>query len=280
MKSGTTTLYRDLLTNPRVFFPIDKEPENLTSDAVLTPPGLEDYSRLFRKAGADQLCGEASTAYSKRPEVDGVAERALKVLGPELKIIYLVRDPVARIISQYQHEVLEQEVDEPIDQALHTHRRYIDYSLYAMQAEPWLETFGREQVRIVAFHDYTADRSATVGQLSAFLGIEPHLAGIDPAASFKTSDGRPVVEGRWRWLQESGLYNRALRPLLSVETRHRLRHLLLPRRSGPDARPQPETVEYVLAELADDLARQPAVFGMDARYWSVEDLRKRHTAGR
>ena len=28
MKAGTTTLYRDLLTNPRVFFPLDKEPAN------------------------------------------------------------------------------------------------------------------------------------------------------------------------------------------------------------------------------------------------------------
>ena len=29
MKAGTTTLYRDPLTNPQIFFPRDKEPGNL-----------------------------------------------------------------------------------------------------------------------------------------------------------------------------------------------------------------------------------------------------------
>ena len=106
MKAGTTSLYRDLPTNPSVFMPIDKEPNNLLSDDVRTPQGLDDYARHFQRAGADQLCGEASTAYTMLPRHTGVPERALEVLGPDCRIIYLVREPVARIVSHHQHALV------------------------------------------------------------------------------------------------------------------------------------------------------------------------------
>ena len=87
MKCGSTTLYRDLLTHPRVFFPIDKEPCNLCDDRVLTDAGRAEYEALFKRARPDQLCAEASTDYTKLPDRPGVAARALRVLGPELKLI-------------------------------------------------------------------------------------------------------------------------------------------------------------------------------------------------
>ncbi len=42
-KAGTTTLYRDLLANPAIFLPIDKEPGNLREDGVLTVAGRSAY---------------------------------------------------------------------------------------------------------------------------------------------------------------------------------------------------------------------------------------------
>ena len=67
MKAGTTTLYHDLLTNPQVFFPLDKEPGNLASHDVLGEDGRGRYASIFKTARPDQICGEASTTYTKLP---------------------------------------------------------------------------------------------------------------------------------------------------------------------------------------------------------------------
>jgi len=104
MKSGTTTLYRDMLTHRRVFFSADKEPMNLVNDDVLTAEGRHAYESLFAGAGRDSVCGEASTAYTKLPVYPGVPRRALQLLGPELRLIYIMRHPIERLISHHHHQ--------------------------------------------------------------------------------------------------------------------------------------------------------------------------------
>ncbi len=109
-KAGTTTLYRDLLANPAIFLPIDKEPGNLCEDDLLTDTGRSAYARHFANASTDQLCGEATTSHTKRPDVLGVPARARRLLGDKLKVIYLVREPISRIISHHHHELTSSEV--------------------------------------------------------------------------------------------------------------------------------------------------------------------------
>jgi hypothetical protein len=81
MRAGTTSLFFDLLANPAVFFPQDKEPHCLATDDVLSASGRAAYGDLYRAAGPGQACGDASTGYSKLPDVMGVPERALRVIG-------------------------------------------------------------------------------------------------------------------------------------------------------------------------------------------------------
>jgi hypothetical protein len=86
MKAGTTSLYRDLLTNPAVFFPADKEPGNLTDDRVLAEAGRREYELLFRGAVEGQICGEASTTYTKEPDLSGAATRTPVITGAKRRV--------------------------------------------------------------------------------------------------------------------------------------------------------------------------------------------------
>src|SRR5690606_39103208 len=97
-KSGSTSLYRDLLRNPAIVFPAGKEPEGLAFDAVLTAAGLAAYAAPFARAqpAPEQFAGDASQRYTIRPHYDRCAERALRVLGPQARIIYIVRNPIER----------------------------------------------------------------------------------------------------------------------------------------------------------------------------------------
>ena len=190
MKAGTTTLYRDLGTHPSVYFPLDKEPNSLCDDAVLTAAGRSAYAVHFRRARPGQICGEASTAYTKIPVYTGAAERARRLLGPGLKAIYLVRDPIARIISQHHHELTvgRLEVIPDINEAVRKMPRYLDYSRYAMQVRPWIEAFGAENVRIVVFERYVRDRRGTVAELQRFLSLAPRPDLIEAERVFNAAD--------------------------------------------------------------------------------------------
>lgn len=49
MKSGTSTLHRDLQSNRQIFFPVDKEPNNLADEEFLTDEGKKKYAAIFSK---------------------------------------------------------------------------------------------------------------------------------------------------------------------------------------------------------------------------------------
>ncbi len=121
-RSGTSALYTYLSRHPRIYMPLEKEPMffcrwNRPPLSDMRRPGghldwvvsdLEDYVALFQPAREDQLLGEGSTWYLY--EHDRVIANLQKLYGERhraLKIIILLRDPVARSWSQYVYHVSE-----------------------------------------------------------------------------------------------------------------------------------------------------------------------------
>lgn len=257
MKAGTTTLFRDLMLNPGVFFPLDKEPECLCSDEVFTPVGRKRYEAHFARARPGQCCAEASTAYTKRPDVDGVAGRARRLLGEDIRVLYIVRDPVKRLVSQHRHELEAGRLQTlpDVNAAVREIPRYLDYSRYAEQLGPWLEAFGPERVRVIPFEAYVKARGATIVAVSEFLGIEPAVGELDEERVFNKSDDRRVLRGPWRWILRGSLYKRLVRPMFSSETRQRLRRVFLPRPARVATAITPETEAWLRERLAPDMER-------------------------
>ncbi|MCW5774838.1 MAG: sulfotransferase [Phycisphaeraceae bacterium] len=281
MKAGTTTLYRDLQTHPRVYFPLDKEPGNLCDDRVLTPEGRADYAAHFRRARADQVCGEASTAYTKMPVYTGAAERARSLLGPGLKAIYLVRDPIARIISQHHHELTvgRLEVIPDINEAVRQTARYLDYTRYATQVRPWIDAFGAANVKIVPFERYVRDRRGVTSDLCAFLGLDPRPDLIDPDRVFNAAESKPGRAGRLAWITNSRAYRGLVRPLVGQEVRDRVRRLLHGKPPPRPAPPTPETVRFILDSLRDEMRAISSLAGAGGvLLWDEGELLAKHTA--
>ncbi len=265
MKSGTTSLYRDLLTHPRVFFPLDKEPENLCSDDVLTDAGRARYEKMFERAGPDQLCAEASTAYTKRPTFEGVAERARKLM-PEARLIYLIRDPVARLLSHHHHMRVEGSMPESLEQAIEEHPELLDYSRYAMQLDPWANAFGADAIRVVRFEDYIADREASAAALQQFLGLDPRPDLVDAQTVHNKGEGKPVTTGPWKAVISSAPYRRLVRPLLPIGLKDRLRAALLPKAPAKAPPPPPELIQRLRRDLEPDMARLRELWGDRLRW--------------
>lgn len=255
MKCGSTTLFRDLMTHPRIFFPLDKEPENLCHDEVLTDAGRARYAQHFASARADQLLAEASTAYTKRPDFEGMATRAHAICGQHLRILYLIRDPIARAVSHHYHDYARGNMPASIDEAAAAFPSLANYSRYAMQVEPWLDTFGPDQVRLIRFEDYVTNRPLMSSRICTFLGLDPRPDLIESDKVFNKSEGKAIMAGPWRLVAHSPLYRRLVRPLLPMRFKDRFKESMLPKAPPKPAPPSERTVETFRAAVADDQAR-------------------------
>jgi len=276
MKCGSTTLFRDLEQHPDIFFPLDKEPGNLCDDAVLTEKGLDRYAAHFKGARRGAVCGEASTNYTKRPDHEGVAARALEVLGDDLRLVYVMRDPIARFVSHHAHDGAQGHLPTDPGAALAREPGLVEYARYAYQLGPWIETFGRERIMAVRFEDYTRDRAEHAAKLCAHIGVEPIEGMIDPARVHNKSDAKPVPSKGWKAVINSPLYRNTIRRFIPRDLKDRLRYALLPKSTfAPDPMPA-ELLERLIPVFEEDQANLRELLGDDAPSW---DLRARWLDG-
>lgn len=172
MKAGTTSLYHYLRAHPQVFMSSVKELDFFAHE----PNGsrsLDWYRRQFASAQQDSLAiGEASTIYSKFPRFRGVPERIAAEV-PNVRLIYVIRHPIERIRSHYQHQVAVGAERAPVERAVFDNPIYLDYSRYAMQIEQYLPYFPQDHLLVITSEDLRHERLRTVRRVYGFLGVEP-----------------------------------------------------------------------------------------------------------
>lgn len=253
MKSGTTSLHRYLSTHPDVFMCEPKEPGFFVEE-LNWHRGVDWYSQLFEHARDVAIIGESSTYYTKRPTYEGVAER-IHAFNPGARLIYVMRDPLDRIVSHYWHNVRSVRDEGEHRDMLSAVRRdpsYVAYSDYAMQLEPYLDLFDRRQIALLTFEQLAADPAATVGSLCEWLGLD----GAVP---------RDLLSDRWNVRPEEaqgvrgwGLLNRirntvfwaTVRPLVPQPLR-RIGTRLAEKRISVHAARETDAMEYLRPILLD-----------------------------
>mgnify|MGYP001271240011 CR=1 FL=1 len=277
MKCGTTTLFKDLCAHPRVFMPDDKEPHNLCDDRVLTDAGRREYAALFEPARPDQKCGEASTGYTKLPTRTGSVERAQQVLTPDLRLIYIVREPISRIISHHYHLFSNGRTGPVIEDTLAKDPRLVDYTRYATQIEPWINGYGREPVLIVRFESFIQDRRGHAALLHRHLGIEERPEVVSDASIANKGEGKPVPRGLTKFFR-SPVYKKVVRGLAPEGARRWAQRTLLPKAPPRPAPPRPETVDRLLDELAPECERLGRIMGLSGPVWDLDEVRRKFRA--
>jgi hypothetical protein len=173
MKSATTTLHEQLARQPGLFMSRPKEP-NFFSDNENYARGWGWYSSLFRPANGADLCGESSTHYSKLPMYPRTVDRMARDL-PRVKVIYLIRHPIDRLISQYVHEITTGRIATGVGEAVDRHPELIDYSRYRMQLQPYLDAYGFENILPVFFPRLVNHSQDELDRIGRFLNYEGRL---------------------------------------------------------------------------------------------------------
>jgi len=174
MKSATSTLYEQLLQQPGIFLPELKEPNFFSNDEQYSR-GIEWYQSLFNGAAASDILGEASTHYTKLPTYPQTIARMRNCLDRP-RLIYVMRDPVDRLISQYVHQWSQGEIQCGLDEALTRHPELIAYSCYARQLSPFIETYSKAAILPVFFDRLLADPQGELERVCRFIGHEDTVA--------------------------------------------------------------------------------------------------------
>ena len=173
MKSATSTLYDQLLLQPGIFLPALKEP-NFFSDDQQYSRGLDWYQSLFADAKPTDLLGEASTHYTKLPTYPQTIPRLRSNLDRP-RLIYVMRHPIDRLISQYIHQWSEGEIHCGLDEAVTRHPELVAYSLYTKQLAPYIEAYGKNEILPVFFDRLRASPQSELERVCKFIGYKGHV---------------------------------------------------------------------------------------------------------
>lgn len=221
-KSGTTSLWQYVRQHPQVFVPDVKEPGFFVQE-IGWRYGVPWYERLFADAGDALAIGEASPAYTMYPALAGVPERIASVV-PDVRMIYLMRDPIERMRSGYVHRLETGEEHQPIRRALLFDATYVNLSRYALQLGQYFNCFPRSQFLLLTAEDLRDRRSATMHRVFDFIGVDPGAA-IDVSGEYNRGAEKRAQRsvGPWAKLVPRGVRaNPTLRPRLMRLAHHRL----------------------------------------------------------
>lgn len=246
MKCGSTTLHNALAEHPDIGMARDKELNFFVRERNWSR-GSDWYCRQFDKG--TRLRGETSPNYTKHPTYAGVPERIARLL-PDVRLLYVLRDPTARTVSHYRHNLADGLESRPIEEALLVEpdrNHYLNCSRYAMQLDAYEEFFGDDRVHVLLLEDLSSDFSGTLRGAFEYLGVDPSPAlTIEPRRLNPRSLRRKSPLRRWLGAQRGAtrlrratpapLYDRFDRwttsPLPPVElsepARRTLRKLLVP----------------------------------------------------
>jgi hypothetical protein len=173
MKSATTTLHEQLRRQRGLLMSQTKEP-NFFSDDENFAKGLEWYASCFPPADLDGLRGESSTHYTKLPTYPHTVKRMRSVL-PRLKLIYVIRHPIDRLISHYLHELTVGQISCGLEEAVARHHELVDYGRYSYQLEPYIEAYGSQSVLPVFFDRLVAKPDEELERIGRFIGAPDPL---------------------------------------------------------------------------------------------------------
>ncbi|NEO94405.1 MAG: sulfotransferase domain-containing protein [Moorea sp. SIO3G5] len=214
-KAATTSLFYYLADHPEVctsnlkeirFF-LDKDyPE---ASNYRYEDGLEKYDDIFRYAQCshvEKIRMEATPDYLYSLGTPHKIKQSL----PNVKLIFILREPVSRLISWYkfakQKEYLPQDIsfDNYVDKQLindnfehentYTYMRSLEQGRYSVYLKPYFELFGSDRIYVNFYEELSRNPKSVLEKICRFAGIDPSFYGD---YLFKVYNPSKAVKNWW-----------------------------------------------------------------------------------
>lgn len=279
-KSGTSTLFSYLSQHPDIEAASIKEPHVYSRPERYArrfdPSAAHSFARLFDSRRVCRYRCEASTTYMLSSE----APRRIADDSPNVKLIFILRNPIDRIISHYNwlstfdvpmqafRSEVEADRSAPFDPDRHfrgNYKHYLSSSSYGTHLTRYLAHVPRSNILVITFESLKERPSDTVNACFAFLGIAP-LGKVTPEHTNKTLpkhiDKRPVALQRLMRVAPRNVFHWA-RAVPGLD--HLYRRLFY--RRVPPYKPSSEERNWLAAELREEVLLLRSTVGQEFGEW-------------
>jgi len=216
-RSGTTYLYHLLDAHPEIQMarPVRPEPKFFLDEAC-RERGRDYYEATFFAAAGDaRVRGEKSTSYI---ESRSAAER-IREFYPDARVLFLLREPVARAISNYRFSVANGLETLPVWEALEREdQRRSEYDASKVSVSPFAytqrgryveyvsmyeEVFGADALHLM-LHEELIGGGEILARLYRFLGVSADFVppGVGDVVNAAPGDPMPLTQAQHAALRE------------------------------------------------------------------------------
>jgi hypothetical protein len=210
-KSGTTTLHDILSLHPKIYLPEGKETQFFVKKQLYKKGvGYYEYKYFPHNNIKNIICGEICPQYMSSNKTP---ERIYNELGSNIKLIFMLRDPIERSISHYtmktrtfenlsfddailralrigesdlpkNKEIMTKHLNyncfediekNDIEKDAFRYSRYIYPGLYATILEEYLKYFPKENIIIVLFNDFISNTKNEIYKILRFLNVDENI---------------------------------------------------------------------------------------------------------
>jgi Sulfotransferase domain len=128
--------------------------------------GLDWYASYFRNRQQGVPTGE----FAPSCFISVAARERIARHIPDCRIVCTLREPVARLYSNYKLWRQLALVKDPFERVAERHENLLSYTRYAANVAEWQRMFGRENTLVLIHEDALRDRQKYVDRICTFIG--------------------------------------------------------------------------------------------------------------
>jgi hypothetical protein len=263
-KAGTSWLQICFEEHPEIFVPFQKETNFFSLEYGM---GLSWYTNFFKGARHEKAVGEICPSYMV---LDRATER-IHAINPDMKLLFMLREPVSRAYSHYCMLLRGSAASEDIDKDLNEESRLVQEGRYFHHISRFKEYFPPEQIKVVFYDDLKEVPRDFLKDVYGFLGVDTNHT---PSVLNREFHNRKPL------LSHTGLYNlgvKVIRAVSRTRTGNRLvtglrktgivniAYSILPTTKYPEL--SPEKIKELKEFYREDIIRLSQLSGRDLSHW-------------
>lgn len=165
-KSATSWLHHVLSLHPKI---AASDPKELNYFTANYDRGTLWYERHFGQSTPDMIRGECSPAYFFSLD----APQRVQAYNADMKLVVVLRDPVARAFSNHLHEIRKGHIPEgtSFETALAANPAYVAQSQYRENLSRWLDCFDRSALLVLIAEEIAETPEIAFGAVCRHLGV-------------------------------------------------------------------------------------------------------------
>lgn len=177
-KAGTTSLNNYIRMHPKIAGHAATEFAFFSSDAEYSEGYEQAIHRYFAPGKGEKLVAKNTAIAMLEKAIDRLHRH-----NPEVKLVYVIRDPVDRAYSAYTMAVKDGWMKRPFNDLLRVleqndfndimYRHFVAHGSYARQLQQVLHHFPVQNLRVYLFDDLTKNPQKVCDSIFDWMGLEP-----------------------------------------------------------------------------------------------------------